>query len=210
MGLKEIDQNRPSIRGELNQQTIDTCFEPFWDYPTFVLAHFMSLKVVWISSPTRVQEEPALVRSAGFEYLQLLLCGRPGGSRARPKHEASAFGVLVLLGGSEWLNWEREDIIDAEDAVIPNTQLEPNLLNSTKPKPNKTQLKPTNSTQLNSSPVDGFPRGASGSVALWGATDPQWDEEHLIPVEPGESERVAGSRSWKQGKAGTAGMFGDF
>eukprot|EP00438_Fugacium_kawagutii_P031940 Skav201881 [mRNA] locus=scaffold550:214118:217133:- [translate_table: standard] len=26
-------------------------------------------------------------------------------------------------------------------------------------------------------------QGASGSVALWGATDAQWDEEHLVPVE---------------------------
>lgn len=30
-------------------------------------------------------------------------------------------------------------------------------------------------------------QGASGSVALWGATDAQWDEEHLVPVE-GEAE----------------------
>lgn len=26
-------------------------------------------------------------------------------------------------------------------------------------------------------------QGASGSVALWGATDADWDEEHLVPVE---------------------------
>ncbi|CAL1137824.1 unnamed protein product [Cladocopium goreaui] len=26
-------------------------------------------------------------------------------------------------------------------------------------------------------------QGASGSVALWGATDPEWDQKHLIPVE---------------------------
>ena len=26
-------------------------------------------------------------------------------------------------------------------------------------------------------------QGASGSVALWGATDSEWDQKHLIPVE---------------------------